>query len=201
MTLTLDNPVVGAVNEWWRELHPDPDNPKRRPGNRGACASLRRCTGVLDALLEPETHQLVAKVMRSDPDSNSSGDHGPRLALLAPILARVKPAGHHDARSPSFAEALGLTDKGVSPKESDRPRLSPTRFGALLRSARDEDAFARALRRAIAHLNNAPFDVRRFICDVLNFDDSARRRWTFDYYGTRAAAGGTTTSFSKKETS
>ena len=43
----------------------------------------------------------------------------------------------------------------------------------------------RSICRAVTHLDHAPFDIRRFIDDMLTFDHQTRRRWMFEYYGTR----------------
>ena len=163
------NSLLNAVESWWQWLHSD-------YGDRGARARLKRCESVFDALLEPETHRLIASV---------HGNYVPeqKLAILALSLARVE----NTANYPTFADALGLTREGTIPTGDTRPRLSPMRFSTLLRASEDADEFARALRRALAILGDARFNVRRFIGDVLFFDDQTRRAWTFEYYHTRRA--------------
>ena len=173
-----DPTEIENVIGWWRALHPDPENPRGNPGNRGARARLRRCASVLDALLEPETHALIALVYRS---SRRIDD---RLAILAVTLAQIRPTPR-GVSLPRFAEALGFTAKGQRSTDESRPRLSRTRFGALLRASRNPDDFARALRRAITILREAQFDVYAFIRDILAFDDKIGRDWTFEYYGTK----------------
>ena len=163
------NSLLNAVESWRQWLHSD-------HGDRGARARLKRCESVFDALLEPETHRLIASV---------HGNYVPeqKLAILALVLARVE----NTANYPTFADALGLTREGTIPTGDARPRLSPMRFSTLLRASEDADEFARALRRALAVLGDARFNVRRFIGDVLFFDDQTRQRWTFEYYHTRRA--------------
>ena len=163
------NSLLNTVESWRQWLH-------SAHGDRGARARLKRCEGVFDALLEPETHRLIASV---------HGNYVPeqKLAILALILARVE----NTANYPTFADALGLTREGNIPTGDARPRLSPTRFSSLIRASEDADEFARALRRALAILGDARFNVRRFIGDVLFFDDQTRRDWTFEYYHTRRA--------------
>ena len=169
-----NNPTVNAVVNWWVSLHAD-------HGDRGARARLKRCESVFDALLEPETHRLIASV-----HEKATAGHAleQRLAVLAMALARVKPS-ERTAHLPPFADALGLTWDGSIPKGDARPRLSPMRFSNLLKDGTDVDMFARALRRTLAILGDAPFDVPRFIGDVLFFNDQTRQKWTFDYYHTR----------------
>ena len=163
------NSLLNAVESWRQWLNSD-------HGDRGARARLKRCESVFDALLEPETHRLIASV---------HGNYVPeqKLAILALSLARVE----NTANYPTFADALGLTREGTIPTGDARPRLSPMRFSTLLRASEDADEFARALRRALAILGDTRFNVRRFIGDVLFFDDQTRRAWTFEYYHTRRA--------------
>ena len=162
-----NSPIVTAVADWWQSLHLD-------HGDRGARARLKRCGSVLDALLEPETHKLIASVHEKNVPEQ-------KIAILALVLARVK----NTANYPSFANALGRTRDDTIPTGDARPRLSPMRFSTLLRAGGDTDEFARALRRALAILDDTPFNVRRFIGDVLFFNDRVRQRWTFEYYHTR----------------
>ena len=179
------NSLLNAVESWRQWLHSD-------RGDRGARARLKRCESVFDALLEPETHRLIASV-----HEKATTDYAPeqKLAILALVLARVE----NTDRRFSFADALGRStlDGAIPKNKEDRPRLSPMRFsgllragGALLKAGADIDEldrFARALRRALAILGDTPFDVRRFIGDVLFFDDQTRQKWTFEYYHTRRA--------------
>ena len=168
------DPLLDAVEHWWRELHAD-------YGDRGARARLKRCNSVFDALLEPETHTLIAKVHGKGYASKTN------LAVLALTLARVKPA--EQPTRFSFATVLGHTRDDKIPEGNDRPRLSRMRFSALLRAGADanKDRFAQALRRALAILDGKPFNVRCFVRDVLFFNDRTRQNWTFEYYDTRRA--------------
>lgn len=170
-----NSPIVTAVADWWQSLHSE-------HGDRGARARLKRCDSVLDALLEPETHSLISRV-----HEKATASHAPdqKLAVLALVLARVKRVKPSEKAPRTFADTLGLTRDGKIPKGDARPRLSPMRFSVLLRAGEDADMFARALRRALAIQGDTPFNVRRFISDVLFFDDQARQRWTFEYYHTR----------------
>ena len=168
-----NSPTVNAVVNWWKLLHAD-------HGDRGARARLKRCESVFDALLEPETHKLIAGVHENGYVSEKN------LAVLALTLARVKPA-EKLARFPNFATVLGHTQEDKIPTGDARPRLSSMRFSALLRAGADKDRFAQALRRALAILGDKPFNVRRFVRDILFFNDQTRQQWTFEYYHTRRA--------------
>ncbi|MDE2743050.1 MAG: type I-E CRISPR-associated protein Cse2/CasB [Gemmatimonadota bacterium] len=178
--MQYDQIADAVVEDWWKPLHSD-------HGDRGAKARLKRCKSVLDALLEPETHKLIAKVHGKGYASETN------LAVLALTLARVKPA-EQPTRFPKFATVLGHTRDNKIPKDNDPPRLSPMRFSALLRAGadKDKDRFAQALRRALAILGDTPFDMRRFVLDILFFNDqtqrNTQRNWTFEYYHTPHAS-------------
>ena len=168
--------VVVAVLKWRRTLQSETG------AARAASARLRRASSVLDALMLEETLVLIKAVRHAEPRA-PSGDFEQRLVVLAMTLAHIET----DAKTP-LARALGQTATGRSPTGDERPRLSPARFGALVRSARARDwaGFARALRRALAILGAAPIDVASLIRDVLFLNDATLRRWTYDYWQTRA---------------
>lgn len=165
--------ATGAVISWWKKLHSD-------HGDKGARARLKRCDCVLDALLEPETHRLIAHVRGDIPDKETQ-----YLAVLAIVLAQVKPSETGRGNQHSFPEVLGRTGDGAIPTGDARRRLSPMRFSTLLRAGNDPDRFIQVLRRTVAIMGGTSFDVRRFVQDVLTFNDGTRQRWTFDYYHTR----------------
>ena len=172
------NKATAAVLQWWRALHVDIG------AARAARARLRRCSGALDALLLEETHSLI-KAARSAEAGSAVRDVERRLLVLATTLPLVE----HQSKTP-FARALGQTSDGRIPTGDEQPRLSPARFGALTRAAhaRDWDRFARALRRALAILDQTPFDVARLIDDILFMKGGTLQRWTYDYWQTRAPA-------------
>jgi CRISPR type I-E-associated protein CasB/Cse2 len=163
-------PVVAAVLKWRRTLQNDSG------AARAASARLRRAPSVLEALMLEETLDLV-KAARQSAATRPTGDFEQRLVVLAMILVRV--GGESGT---SLARALGQTSG------DERPRLSPARFGTLLRAARarDWDTFARALRRALAILGDAQIDVARLVSDVLFLNDATLRRWAYDYWQTSA---------------
>jgi CRISPR type I-E-associated protein CasB/Cse2 len=168
--------VVAAVLKWRRALQSETG------AARAANARLRRAASVLDALMLEETLDLIKAVRHAEPWP-PTGDFEQRLVLLAMTLAHIET----DSKTP-LARALGQTAAGRTPAGEERPRLSPARFGALVRSARALDwaAFARALRRDLAILGNASIDVANLIRDVLFLNDATLRRWAYDYWQTRA---------------
>ena len=62
------------------------------------------------------------------------------------------------------------------------------RFSTLLRASEDNaDEVRTGIAPGTGDLGDTRFNVRRFIGDVLFFDDQTRRAWTFEYYHTRRA--------------
>ena len=170
--------AVDAVLGWQRWLQLDVRD------SRAAKARLRRAASAFDALLLAETHVLIRAVHVTG-DERVPRDADERLAALAMTLAHV------ETSSPTpFAAALGFGPHGGPPnlQQGERPRLSPTRFGALMRAghSRDWDRFARASRRAVAILGDSAFNVPRFVRDVLSMNDRTLQRWTYQYWQTDA---------------
>lgn len=185
MRVLLNEDAVNAVLAWWRELHPSADG---RGGNRGGRARLRRADTPLEALLEAETQALIGGVLAAQGGSHARSRAADvtlqtRLAILAMALAQVDPNKKKD--DASFAAMLGRTSEGRHAGQDDRRRLSPARFGALLRAADDPESLCRLLRRALKVSGDAAFNVRKFVRDILAFDEDTRRDWTFEYYQTR----------------
>ncbi len=147
---------------------------------RAASARLRRAPSVLDALLLEETLDLIRAAGATKPKPPGR-DFDQRLVVLAMTLPRIA----YESKT-SLARALGQTSAGRMPTGEERPRLSPARFGALVRAARARnwDGFARALRRAITILGDAPIDVTGLVRDILYLRDATLRRWTYDYWQT-----------------
>lgn len=186
MRLARDDKAFASIIGWWRGLHPKADG--SGGGDRAARARLRRAISPLDALLEPETHALIARVREALGErwpKNDGRALEERLAMLALALAHVEP--DRMSKEP-FASAVGRTPDGRYPAKDERRRLSPARFGALLRASDDAEIFARLLRRTLRALRHVPFNVPEFIRDVLVFDDATRRDWTFQYHHTRRDA-------------
>ena len=165
------SPAVAAALTWRKRLSED----------AGASARLRRAASVFDALMVEDTHRLLREVRRAS--ERTSADLDRRLIVLAMTLPRLTREG-----SVSLVGALGSTAAGHTPSGEERARLSPARFGALARAAhlRDWDAFARALRRALAILGDTPVDVAGFARDLIGFGDATLRRWTYEYWRTLA---------------
>lgn len=186
------NAVVAAVLSWWRMLFPasmersaaeegTAGDARGTRGNPAARARLRRCHDVVEALLEPETHELLRRTRKA----GSTPAMDSRIALLAMVLPSITPA--RSARR--FARVLGETADGRYPnrEKGERPIMSESRFGTLIRAlaADDEpDRMVRSLRRAERLLGDAHFDVGAFVRDILFLSDETRRRWVYQYWQT-----------------
>jgi CRISPR system Cascade subunit CasB len=154
MTTTKQN-WGETVYEWWRQnLAPQQDN----GSVRGFRARLRRAENAVDAAAEPlfiDLYDLLER--RPDPIA---------LAHLTCVLALVKQ--HEDTR---IAQKFG----------GDPAPLSSLRFQRLIRS-REQADLAVALRRALPLIGHSA-NVRALSSDFLGWDDRARTRWCFDYFG------------------
>jgi hypothetical protein len=168
------SPAIAAVLKWRSALQAETG------AARAASARLRRAPSVLDALLLEATLDLIRAAHQAGPKTVVQ-DFDQRLVVLAMTLPRIS-----GESKTSLARALGRTSAGRAPTGEERPRLSPARFGALVRAARARnwDSFARALRRALEILGDAPIDVASLVRDVLFLDDATLRRWAYDYWQT-----------------
>lgn len=181
MSTTSETDIeVQAVMMWWRTLYPDETSGRR--GDAGARAALRRADSPFQVLLLPACHDLL-KLLRDRGVSPTrfSDAHLRRLAVAVAVMCECRGDGKGGK---SFAGALGASTEG------DRPHLSPLRFQALMAAMDRCDGAEQmtALRRALAHVKDTPFNVRGFVRDLLLFSNDTRIRWTFDYYGTNREA-------------
>src|ERR1700704_3147591 len=114
--------AIGAAMVWWSRLR------QEEGSSRASSARLRRCGSVFDALLQPETQDLIRAVRFAGGDL-LAGDINHRLAVLAISLVPVE-----TPPQVPLVEPLGRTADGLKPmrNENDRQRLSPIRFGSLL---------------------------------------------------------------------
>ena len=67
----------------------------------------------------------------------------------------------------------------VAMSEADKPAVSPLRFMRLLESP-DIDTLFTGLRRTLPLLEHQA-DVLALATDVVNWDDSVKKRWAYDY--------------------
>ncbi|NAZ36459.1 type I-E CRISPR-associated protein Cse2/CasB [Rubellimicrobium sp. CFH 75288] len=159
--------LAGAARQWWRErLRADTGEA------RGLCARLRRDANPVSVLSEPAVHDLARALGTAHPGLRAELGEAwaARLAALAHVLAAV------EAETPEpLARLWG---------EGDPPRLSRLRFQRMLRET-DAVTLAVSVRRALP-LAGDRCNVARLAQDLLRWDEAARIRWCFDYFGGRA---------------
>jgi CRISPR system Cascade subunit CasB len=163
--MTAQPDAIGAAAfDWWRaRIAADTGEA------RGLAARLRRDGSPLAVLSEPAVHGLARALQGADAGLRSSleGGWAMRLAALAHVLAAV---GAHEPEP--LARLWG---------QGDPPRLSRLRFQRMLRET-DTTALAVAVRRALP-LAGGRCNVARLAQDLLRWDEAARIRWCFDYFG------------------
>ena len=140
---------------WWQGLDDD----------RGGRAALRRAPDITAVVLLPAYQHLHQRLKTAGwPDAAWRND---RLAAAAGLLAHVKQ--HTEQTLPA----------AMSQREGDKPRVSPLRFMRLL-EAPDIDTLFAGLRRTLPLLRHQA-DVLALATDVVNWDDSVKKRWAYAY--------------------
>ncbi len=150
------NEKGAIISGWWKSHLANRESGRAR----ALAARLRRSEGI-EALLEPEIHDLAGRLGIRAGGAN-------RLVRLVQVLAEVRDGG---AR---LAQRLGGAD----------PVLSPLRFQRLIR-ARGEDltvALRRALPMAERRCDVAALGKDLLYWDVPDTGDKIRTRWAFDYF-------------------
>lgn len=155
---------VSAAARWWRGLVPDPIRKNR--GDRAALARLRRCSTVMDAMLDPETVRLLRS-------ANGSGQQDlETAALTAAVLAHVR----DDNQALPVARQIG-------PESPDKPEtalVKPLRFRRIIDAATPDERLT-AFRR-LAALADGRLNVADLAWALVRWDDETRIRWTYEYW-------------------
>lgn len=126
-----DDSFAKTVWKWWDVMQPDPEKGKR--GDRAALARLRRCSTILDAMMEPSTQNLARLChIRNEEDL-------PRIALVAAILGGVR---EDNKRYAHVARQVGPTNGAEA-------LYKPLRFRRLL-EAGSPDECLKGFRRLMA---------------------------------------------------
>ena len=140
---------------WWQGLDDD----------RGGRAALRRAPDITAVVMVPAYQHLHRRLLSAGwPDAAWRND---RLAAAAGLLAHVKQ--HTEQALPA----------AMSHRDGDKPRVSPLRFMRLL-EAPDIDTLFAGLRRTLPLLAHQ-VDVLALANDVVNWDDSVKKRWAYAY--------------------
>ena len=176
---TQDNPkpsFAGSARRWWAALQDKPaDGAPNRRGDRAALARLRRATTPLLAVEEPAVISLYKQLGFSEYQL----EHRlPRVAVVAAVLAHVRSEPEGGGRRQSFAEMLG---------RGERPLMSALRFKRLLAANNDQDLL-NGFRRAVALAGGQNINVGDLAGSLLEWSETRRMRWAFDYYGAGMAA-------------
>lgn len=167
--------LAGQVIAAWGELYPDPE--RKRRGDPGGRAALRRAASPEALLTEEAFHDLLARMRDEGCDfSGWTSKRYLRLALVVGVLAER----HSDrADGPPLAAVLGGEAR---PEER---LLKPLRFQSLLAALdRDVDGEAlTALRRTLKVAADKEIDLYRLVRDLMTWGERTRIAWTFAYFG------------------
>jgi CRISPR system Cascade subunit CasB len=169
-------PTIGAAAmAWWRSLQPDPDPAKKRKGDSGALARLRRAD-INAAATEEVTFDLHCRLESTAPFRGT--ELLERAALIAAVLAHVR---DHDQRKVAVAAGEVVGD--------DRRVLQPLRLRRLL-AAKSPTECLTAFRRLVALLDHTAnvADLAKCLFDWPDESrgDTRRTLFAFDYYGAAA---------------
>lgn len=167
-TDSAGRPEVGPViRDWWAGALAD----RQTGAARALSARVRRNTPI-EVLAEPQVQELHNRLY----EATGIGRDADRLLRLVRVLAELR-----GSSNVTLAKAIGN-----SRRENGKFKESEThsRFQKLMRAEGDE--LTTALIRAIRSLG--PVDGRSCAIAALGRDlwfwtDSARARWTFDYFG------------------
>jgi CRISPR type I-E-associated protein CasB/Cse2 len=171
--------LPSAIIKSWRAMYPYPE--RKHPGDPGGRAALRRAATPEAVLMEPAFHTLLSSVRESGAPLPPASDDRfyRRLALVFGVLSERR-SGAGGTRP--LAAVLGGSSK------AEERRFKTLRFQALVAALdRGPDAYSlAALRRALKLLGDDTVNLHRFVRDLLHWDDKARIRWTFAYFGQTA---------------
>jgi CRISPR system Cascade subunit CasB len=155
---------IGAVaKRWWRQaIRPDHESGRAR----AVRAMLRRAESPLDVVVVPEVHDLNHALAAAGRDLTRDSE---RLALVAVVLANIE----NDTPDRAAARMGGA--------HASRAPVSALRFQRLVRTRRPGELM-RPLTRALAQIDHGA-NARALARDLLNWGETTRRNWCFDYYG------------------
>jgi CRISPR system Cascade subunit CasB len=140
---------------WWQGLDDD----------RGGRAALRRAPDITAVVLLPAYQHLHRGLTAAGWPAATWRDD--RLAAAAGLLAHVKQGTEQTLPA------------AMSQRDGDKPRVSPLRFMRLL-EAPDIDTLFAGLRRTLPLLQHQA-NVLALATDVINWDDSVKKRWAYAY--------------------
>lgn len=179
-----------AAQRWWTSLQDRrADGAPNRSRDRAAIARLRRASTPGDAFDEPSVFDLY-RSLGFGVRQNEVVRRLPRVAVLAAVLAQVKPSDGREGGKQRLATMLGVK------AGEDRPVMSPLRFKRLLVADAEQEILTQ-FRRAVALVGARNIDIGDLAESLLEWGKDPRRmRWAFDYYGAERAAPNATESSS-----
>lgn len=185
-------PTVGSISSsWWYSLQPvDADGNKRPGADRGVLARLRRAATIQELAIQRPTVELCRDLIEAKVVTNIVEIALPRAALIAGVLSNVTA----NLRQVEGAEGdARIRTAHVLAWDEDRQRsvLSEDRFRSLMAVESGSDAL-RAF-RMIVDLAGRPLPVGELAASLADWTDrirgpERRRRWAFDYFGSRKTA-------------
>lgn len=148
---------------WWRELQPKDEQGKRRSGDRGALARLRRCATVMQAASEPATLALCRALQAGEANLD-------RVALIAAVLAHVQ----NERFDLTVARQIGVQQDSTAP-------MSDLRFRRLLQADTLDEQLT-GFRRLVT-LVGRKLNVADLAAGLWRWrDEQERRRWIYAYH-------------------
>lgn len=151
-----------VLNRWSEQLS----------DNKGDRAELRRCETVFEIVTTPAYHRIYRQLIDAGlPTEGSSGQRGARLPAIVGLIAHLKD-------SPAMPEPLAEV-MSASTKDSDRPKVSPNRFRALLQ-LEAPDALLGGFRRVLP-LIEKEVGPSALAHDLYFWDEDVKRRWAYAY--------------------
>ena len=178
---------AGLARNWWLSLQPQTDatgNMKSR-GDPGALARLRRVVDPVEALAERQAIRLAVWLGVESVQTEKLQFVG----ALASVLAHVRDEPKNAEGTPSRTHTAQL----LGPRSNDDPGLmSALRFQRLM-AAQTPDDLMRQMRHVVKLLGDKA-NVRVLAQALLNWNETTRTTWTYNYWRAGFADPGTATS-------
>ena len=184
--------LAGVARNWWLSLQPQSDatgNIKGR-GDPGALARLRRAADPVEALAEAQAIRLAVLLGVESVQTEKLQFVGALASVLAHV--RDEPTNTAGTRNRTHPAQLlgpnGTDDSGV---------MSALRFQRLM-AAETPDELMRQMRNVVKLLGDTA-NVRVLAQAMLNWNDTTRTTWTYNYWGAGFADPGTTSNSTTAE--
>lgn len=152
----------GGIGKLLLDWHKNLDN------DRAARAILKRASSITAVSLAAPYQRLYQRLVAIDKGEQLKPHHRDALAAAVGLIAQVS------------EDVPGQLPKAMSARDgSGEAPVSDLRFARLL-EASDVDSLFVSLRRALPLINNRA-DVLALASDVLNWGDSVKKNWTYNF--------------------